>query len=214
MNQSRLWTVGAVLLIFGLLAGTWFLGVAPRLSEAGEADTARQQAESLNTLHRQTLAALQADFERLEEILDELAEAQTLVPEGQELSAFITEVGELAGRNGVQVTDISFESAAAYEVPDEAEGDYLATATRLAQGGYYVTPVRIDIAVSQRVSVVNFIHSLQTGERLILIHEAEFLSDGIGLGGTVSIKGQLFGLAPDIVPAPEPPPPATGDAAE
>lgn len=201
MNQSRVWTVGAVLLIVALLAGTWFLGVAPRLSDARDADTAQEQAVSLNNIHRQTLAALQVDHERMDEILEELDYAHAIIPELPQQDEFVALVGEIARRSGVIVTDLSFTAAARYEAPDGASGEYLATATRLADGGFYVIPVTIEIEGSLN-AVATFLGVIQSVERFVLPHDVQVLNEeGVG---TMTIKGQLFGLSADTISAPEP----------
>ena len=206
MNQSRIWTVGAVLLIIGLLAGTWFLGVAPRLTDARDADSAHEQAISLNTMHRQTLAALQADHERLDEIVSELDEAHSVLPELPEVSRHIASLGALARQSGATVSDLTVSPPAAYVPSDDATGEYLAVATELANGGLYVVDVTITARGSES-ALLNFVAALQAGQRLMLVHDAQLLKEE-DLGPSVSIRAQIFGFSVDSVVTPEPTAPA------
>lgn len=201
MNQSRLWTIGAVLLIFVLLAGTWFLGVAPQLSDAREADDAREQAISLNNVHRQTLAALQEEHERMDEIFAELTETQRVIPEFPDQAKFMAQVDGIASRTGVQVVVISFSLPMAYSVPGNADPETTASATRLAEGGFYVVPFTINVTGSA-TGVLSFVDALQSGDRLVLAHDVALSSES----GTSSltIVGQIFGLSSDTIRVAEP----------
>lgn len=205
MNQSRLWTIGATLLIVALLAGTWFLGVAPRLSDARDADTAREQAVTLNNMHRQTLAALQADHERKDEILAELAEAHSVVPETPEPTALLTSLDAMARQAGVRITNLSFQGAALYVTPDEAPAEFLSAANELVAAGLYVIPASIE-ATGSSASLLNFIAALQSNQRYLHVHQGQILTNDDG--STLTISAELFGISEAVAETPETPAPA------
>lgn len=196
MNQSRLWTIGAVILIIGLLAGTWFLGVAPRLSDARDADVALTQAVTLNNVHRQTLVALQADHERLDEIIAELDEAHSVIPEGPEPPSLLKNIDDIALSNGVTVVNVSFQSPAPYIAPDEAPDEFLTAANELIAAGLYVIPVSFEVEGSE-AGLLGFISALQSNQRYFHVFQGAVLSeDG---RGTLTVQAELFGISQSIV---------------
>lgn len=193
MNQSRVWTIGAVLVVFALLAGTWFLGVAPRLTDANDADVAREQAVTLNAAHRQTLVALQADHERMEEILAELAEARSVIPETHAQSTFLQSLDRLARETGVTVGNVTHSSIARYVVPDDAPADFLATANELVAAGLFVQALSIT-AYGSDASLLNFVSALQSNQRLTHVYQAQLLSEE-GMLSNLTIRVEIFGLS-------------------
>lgn len=193
MNQSRLWTIGAVLVVIGLLAGTWFIGIAPRLNDARDADTAREQAVTLNSAHRQTLAILQAEHERLDEIRAQLAEARSVIPEDAEHPALMASIDAIARQTGVTVASLALGKINSYEPPDEAPDDFLTTANELVTAGLFVQPLVMS-AVGSDISLLNFIAALQANQRFILVHDAQLLSEE-GRLSILSINAEIFGLS-------------------
>lgn len=79
--STRIWTFATVLIIIAVIALGWFLGAAPKLAEMARYDTEREAVLVQNQLSRTTLVQLQADFERLDEFEQELAELQAEFPE-------------------------------------------------------------------------------------------------------------------------------------
>ncbi|HRN28271.1 MAG TPA: hypothetical protein PK890_01005 [Terrimesophilobacter sp.] len=205
MNSSRLWTIGATLLIFALLAGTWFLGVAPRLTDARDANAAQTSARSMNDPHRATLAALQADHERMDEIQQELAEIQVAIPEYPEVSRFVAELATIATSTGVQVGTLTIGEPLSYIPPILSDPAATETAGTLATSGLYVVPVSVNVLGTHQ-SALNFVAALQQGHRLLLAHNVAIAESEEGT--TVTIQAQIFGLSTETIPEPEAPAPA------
>lgn len=192
MNQARQWTIGAVLLIVVLLVGTWFLGVAPRLGDARDADAALEQAVTLNNLHRQTLANLQVEHDRIDQIRDELAEAHSVIPEGPEGADVLRTLDRLAVASGVAITNLTFNTMALYTPPDDAPAEYLATANELAGAGLYVIPMSIEVTGSS-TALLRFVSEVQTTQRYFHVYNGEMLNEeGVGI---LTIHAELFGLS-------------------
>lgn len=202
MNASRLWTIGATLLVFALIAGTWFLGIAPRLSDARDANVSHDTARSLNDMQRLTLAALQADHERIDEIQAELAEIQVAVPEYPEVSRFVDELTGIARSTGVQVATLTVGDPLSYISPVLSDPEAASTAGMLATSGLYVIPVSIGV-IGNHQSALDFIAVLQQGSRLLLAHNIA-ISNGED-GTVVTIQAQIFGLSTETIPEPEAP---------
>ncbi len=79
--STRIWTFATVIVIIVVVALGWFLGAAPKLAEMARYDTERAAVLVQNDLSRTTLAQIEADFERLDEFEQELAELQAEFPE-------------------------------------------------------------------------------------------------------------------------------------
>lgn len=209
MNQSRLWTIGAVVLIFALLAGTWFLGVAPRLSDARDADNSLAQTVTLNNAHRQTLASLQAEHERLDEIRAELEEAHSVIPETPKQDEVLRAIDEMARRTGVVITNLTFQTAAHYVAPDEAPAEFLAAAQELISAGLFVIPVTIELSGSDS-ALLSFMSALQSSQRYFHVHQGEILNEEES--GILTIQAELFGINSTVVESSAgPPTPPAGE---
>ncbi len=106
MNASRIWTVGAVLLIAAILGLGWVLGVAPLLTQASAADLERAGAQNQTALQRAALEQMKVDFGRLEEIQEELRTLQASIPVDEQIDVFASSVEAAASRNGALLTSI------------------------------------------------------------------------------------------------------------
>lgn len=204
MNQSRLWTLGAVLIGIALIAGTWFLGVSPRLNDANQANENREAAATVNDLHRQTLLKLKQEHERLDEIVAELDVRQLVIPEVPEIARFYTELAAAAGRASVSVTSVSFGEPTAY-VPPALPDETVGVAGQLAESGLYIVPVTIEVKGGGSESALNFIAALQHMPRYVLVQNVAVVMDSTGQSAI--IQAQMFGLSADTIPQPEPTPP-------
>lgn len=203
MNRSRLWTVGAVLVIVALVAGSWFLGVAPRLADARNADQTREQAIALNDAHRQALQALEEQFERRDEIIAGLDKAHRVIPELPEKSEFIAQIAELALDSGVTTTVVTFAEPTAYVPPGGAPEDYTAASNELASGGLYTIPITLN-AQGSELATLGFLNGLQLGDRLVMIHTAQFSAGAEGEEPSLTLAGYIFGLSATTVAQTEP----------
>lgn len=204
MNQSRLWTIGAVLVIVALIGGTWLLGVSPRLAEAREADSSLQAAVTVNNAHRRTLEELKTEAEHLGDVTKQLDELQTVIPEGPEISSFIAEIEALARQTGVRITDIAFSQPVAYIPPELSDPELIAVSKKVEQNGLYVIPINV-IAEGGESALFSFTAALQRGTRMALVYGVS-VEMGEG-GGTVTVQGQLFGLTGIVTAEPTTPAP-------
>lgn len=82
--STRIWTFATVLVIIVVIALGWFLGVAPKLAEMTRYDSERVTVLAQNELSRTKLAQIEADFARLAEFEQELADLQAEFPEAPE----------------------------------------------------------------------------------------------------------------------------------
>jgi Tfp pilus assembly protein PilO len=198
MNATRLWTLGTIIMIIALLAGTWMIGVSPRLSEATLANDERANVEQQNLMHQATLVALQTQFEGKGELEKELTEMQKAVPSSLELPALINELNRLSGNAGVVVKSLTLGVPTPYVLPtDAAPADPQFTAAMAGITPENLLIIPIDLSVSGTYgAVMAFVSSIQTGDRLILVHDLALASGAMADDAAVefTLSGQLFVL--------------------
>jgi len=204
MNSNRLWTIGAFAVIAALLALTWFIGVSPQLAVASTADRDRSAVETQNMANELTLAKLKADFEGIEDLRAELADARLAVPASMEQALLIGQIGDLAKRHDIDVTSLNFSSPTPF-VEAAAEDEELASAlTRVNSDNFLILPLDIQMT-GKYGDIMDFINAIQVGPRLVLVHDLG-MTDGVVKDSatvTMSASGEAFVLL-DAASVPEP----------
>lgn len=114
MNMNRLWVLGAVLLIGIVAVLGWMLGIAPKLSEAREAKAQQETVETQNTDLEAQLVTLKEQFESIDDLRDELADLRESVPSGPDMPAFVGQLGTIAEKHRVSLTQITVSDAQPY----------------------------------------------------------------------------------------------------
>lgn len=225
MNTARLWTFGSVLVIVALLAGTWFVGISPRLEEASAANETRATVSAQNQVQSVNLVSLKEQFEKIDELRGKLDALRAAVPSDADLADLISEVNALANGAGVTVTSMAFADPVAYapaETPSE-DPQLLAAVSSVSPESFFALPVQLSISGSYAQAMA-FVHSLQAGERLFLVHDLALSSGTMSNEAAVelSMSGQVFVLldASDVAPpvdgtaAPTAVPPVEGETAQ
>lgn len=196
MRASRAagWIAGAVVLVLGILAGTWFFLAAPKFEDAAATMDEAENTAALNDVLAMQVAKLRADFENLETYKAELATLELGIPREAQLTAHSRLIQSLADANGVVVTELSPGIGAPVEVvapapppapaPAEESGDAPAeegadaevaetpaapaepTSDGVAQiEGFLSVPVSVKV-IGPYANVSAFLTQLQATERL------------------------------------------------
>lgn len=204
MNSSRLWTLGSVLVIVALIAGTWFVGISPQLAEAAKANSERANVETLNAKHAVTLASLKAQFEKLPELEADLEEVRVAVPASDESAELLRQLHSLADAAGVTITDLVVSSPERFVAPIEPPEDQeLAAALgSVTPENFLFIPVEQTVA-GEHADVMNYVDALQKGERTFLVHDLS--SPGLPAADAqveITFTGQIFVLLDGVSAAP------------
>jgi len=219
--STRIWTFAAVLVMILVVALGWFLGIAPKLAEAVRLDGERLAVQGQNELARATLAQLEADFERIDELKEELAvlraEFPTQAAYDDAVEQFVASV--LAEGLVLQNLAISEPTPSTPEVLDpgtpapepEIDGDGV-----LPSGSLLLVSVSVTVQGSLS-STLAFIEALQTSERFAVLPGFVYTAGAAnGLGETTItlniyvISGEDLVDVEPVEPAPtEPEPTAT-----
>lgn len=113
-SNNRVWVLGSMLVSVAILAGGWFIGVAPMLALSTTADADRATVEADNLRHEQTLADLQTRYAQLPEISGQLAALRVSLPAAPELADFLAVVSSAQAGSETFVIDISIADAVPY----------------------------------------------------------------------------------------------------
>jgi hypothetical protein len=92
MNANRLWLIGTALAVIVILVAGYFLGVAPKLAQAGASALQVQQAQGQNQAQQATLDQLEGQYKNIGTLRAKLAALQLSVPSNADGEDFLTEI--------------------------------------------------------------------------------------------------------------------------
>ncbi|PWC06733.1 hypothetical protein [Mycetocola zhujimingii] len=118
MDKYKLWVLGLAVVMVGILAMGWFVGVDPQLQAKAAADEQRVSVEAQNDATVQTIAKLKGDFESIDALRAELAGLRSSIPADGDLPAFLTQLDTLAAESGTTVTSLTVAEAIEYTAPE------------------------------------------------------------------------------------------------
>lgn len=165
MNSAatRIWTFSAVIAVIAIVALGWFLGISPKLAEAARFEAERIVVAGQNDLNRVTLAALQDDFNNLDEFRDQLEEIETEFPPLPQYDELSTTILTPMSSLGLVLENFLFSD------PTPALPEVVLDQFGQVPSG---TLLRMDGAISVQgdvSSALALITAMQTAERFILI---------------------------------------------
>jgi hypothetical protein len=214
----RVWSFATVIVVIIAVALGWFLGISPKLAEAAQYDSERLAVQGQNEVARAVIAQLEADFERIDELRDELAQLRSEFPTQAEyddaVEEFITTiVAEGVVLQNLQINEPSPGTAAVLG-PDES-------APEPEIDGDGVLPVGSLLLVSTSITIfgsldatLSFIDQLQQSPRFGIVPTWTFALAGGGGTGETTITLNIYVVsgedlvevepADPVEPAPEP----------
>ncbi len=211
--STRIWTFATVIVIVIVIALGWFLGISPKLADAARFDAERSSVQAQNDLARVTLAQLQADFERLDELLLELeslrAEFPTDAAYDDAVEELLTEL--LSAELTLQNVAINEPAPTTADVlqdgdappPSEADGDGVLPTGSLLRVSVSVT------VLGPLSAILSYIETLQESPRFAIVSTGDFSRDVDG-GGEMTFSMIVYAVSGEdllaVPPAPEPEP--------
>ncbi len=209
--NNKFWFLIAGVLGVAILAMGWFLGISPKLDEINAANEQRTTVEEQNGLHEAKLAELKKEFQQLDSLKAELADAQASLPPGDLLSAFLGELHSLEASSGVVLTSFSAGDGQIYiAAPGVGVESPLVTTSNFIA-------IPIDLTVQgTRAQVIAFLNDLQYGKRLFLVIKltlsqevAAVIPEGEAEAPAVVYEGNISGFVYVLVDPSAPPPSPT-----
>ncbi|MCP2029974.1 hypothetical protein L1277_000038 [Okibacterium sp. HSC-33S16] len=117
MDRNKIWILASAIVMIGILALGWFVGVNPLLQTKASTDEQKSSVEAQNTATELAIAKLKGDFESIDELRTELAGLRESIPADGQLPAFLTQLDTLASESATKVTALTVSEAIEYTAP-------------------------------------------------------------------------------------------------
>ena len=213
--STRIWTFATVLIMIVVVALGWFLGISPRLADAARFETERQNVEAQNNVARAAIAQLQADFENIDELLDELEGLREEFPTDAQYDVAIQELLTRMLSAGLGLQNIAINEPAPTTAlvlqegeeppPAEIDGDGI-----LPAGSLLSVPVTVTVTGSLP-AILGYMQALQESPRFSIVSRGDFAATGET--GTITFTMTMYVVSGDdlvnVEPEPEPEPEPT-----
>ena len=208
MTTNRLWIIGSVLLILGLLAGTLFVGVFPQLAVRDKADADRLAVEGQNHAQEQVLKDLEQQFNNIDDINDQLEELRAEMPQTDELTPFISDISAMALANSVVVDGLVITDPVPYSPGESSDPEVTAALGSLSPQNFLIIPVEWNV-IGNPYYLMEFLRDVQHNKRFFLVHDVLLTqeNDQDPVDFRLRFSGQLFvllgadeALQPEVVP--------------
>lgn len=182
MSILRLWVIGSVVAAILILALGWFLGVQPRLAEAGAAELERRSVAETNAGYEATLVELRELSANLPALQRDLDAIRVEIPDAPELSTLLGQLNEIAVAAGVSINEVTANT------PQLVEPALLEP---LGVSDLVAIPVQIS-ALGSTEGLSAFLRNAQFGPRLMFV--SSFTTSDDAESGRVSLTGFIFVL--------------------
>ncbi|HEY9497724.1 MAG TPA: type 4a pilus biogenesis protein PilO [Terrimesophilobacter sp.] len=209
--NNKFWLLIAGVVGVAILAMGWFLGVSPKLDEMNAANEQRASVEAQNQAHEAKLVELKKEFQQLDALKTELADAQASLPPGDELSSFLGELHRLEASSGVVLTTFGAGDGQNYVAAPGAT----TLSPLVTQDNFIAIPIDLTVQ-GTRPQVMEFLSDLQYGKRLFLVikltvaQSKEAASkDAEGASTVDAYQGTISGFVYVLVDPSAPPPTPT-----
>src|SRR5690606_26277867 len=107
MDKTKIWILASAIVMVGILALGWFVGVDPQLKAKASTDEQRVSVEAQNTATELAIVKLKKDFESIDELKTELAGLRSSIPAAGELPDFLTQLDNLAAGSKTKVISLT-----------------------------------------------------------------------------------------------------------
>jgi hypothetical protein len=198
VNATRIFGLVTAIVIAAILGLGWLLGLSPLLTAAAQAEDERALVEQNNLAQQATLAAMKADFERLDDIEAEIEAFRVAIPNEVDSDVLYDYLSRIQA--GVPNVDaITTGEAVPYGqiegVPDSGAADPSQAPVGVAQfDGLYTVPVTIDFVKGTTADeIIAFAGAMQNGPRIFLVTAITRPVGSDGSAGTIT--AYMFVLA-------------------
>ncbi|WP_344313787.1 hypothetical protein [Agromyces allii] len=226
-SRNRLWVIGSVAAMVVILLLAWFIGIQPQLASLQALHAQQQSIDAQNAREQAVLDQLQADADDADQLEAEWKTASASVPDGTGVPDFINQLYALQTSTGVTIERITVSDAAPFvaaapAVPVDAATDGSATdagadpaattgtSTDAAAGAATSTTLdasnfatlQIGVEVSgEYAAILEFVHGLQSGARLMLVNEVEVSTVAVDPNAGAPVYDESGALVTPAAPA-------------
>lgn len=219
VNRNRLWLIALGAGIVAVLAGGWFVGVDPVLTQVSDANSQRIATIDANSAAQQKIDSLRTEFANIEALKSQLHALAESVPSTADNAVFLREIDSLTSFSGVKLQSVTLAVPIAYTPPvtaapvptsgagtasssspspsPRASGTASAATTNPTSAGplgrLVLIPTQISV-VGSYANVMEFVGGVQTGARQYLA-SAMNLSKNSSTGAfTAALTGWIYAL--------------------
>ncbi|WP_150307842.1 hypothetical protein [Planctomonas psychrotolerans] len=122
MSITKVWGIGALILVAVVTTLGWLLGIAPQLENARLARASLVETQTVNAVQERALAEIKEQYEGIDGLRRELADLQEAVPGEAHLAELFSQLNSLATSRGVAFTSFTAGEAQAYAPQAVAAG--------------------------------------------------------------------------------------------
>lgn len=192
MRNNRLWVYGAILVMIGIIAGGWLIGVAPQLAVTASTNSEHTNVMAANARDEILLAKLKLDYQNIDALKNQLSTLQASVPTSADIPSVVTELNTLANARGLTLKSITVSDAKPYTptTPGVAQtGGKSAKAPqtnpKITSANFVVIPMQITVN-GDYSKVLDFVNDVQLGRRLFLVSTLSRIGEtnSVGAKGT------------------------------
>jgi hypothetical protein len=197
VNATRIFGLVTAIAIAAILGLGWLLGLSPLLTAAAQAEDERALVEQNNLAQQATLAAMKADFERLDEIEAQIEAFRVAIPNEVDSDVIYDYLSRIQG--GVPMVEmITTGEAVPYGqvdgAPDEGADPSQAPVGVAQFDGLYTVPVTIDfVKGTPAEAIIAFAGAMQNAPRIFLVTAITRPVGSDGSAGTIT--AYMFVLA-------------------
>ena len=197
MNATRIWALGTAVVIAAILGLGYLLGIAPLLGAAAIADGQRAEVEQNNLAQSALLASMKADYDRLDEIQEEIDALRVSMPSEVDSDFVYAYLAGIQLGSGAVVDTILTGQAVPYGQATGTDGGVTAEAAPAADDpaatgaaaaptaieGLYTVPVTLTFTSATSFDqVMAFAAAMQLGPRVFLVTaiQRSVTEEGVG----------------------------------
>jgi Tfp pilus assembly protein PilO len=221
MEKNRIFLIGAVLAMAVIVLFGFLIGVQPQLAAAAAAQENAAAARAKNAASANVLAGLKRDYATLDVLKQQRDALRKAIPASTDMSSFIAEIHVLQVDHGVALTAFNVTDGQAYlpakaATPATAPAATPATAPAatavpassagVTSKNFTLMPIQLTVS-GQNAKVLNFVHGLQTGTRLMLVTTLSI--SPVAAGSSSEVSASIGGFA-YVLSDTAPGPPAAG----
>jgi Tfp pilus assembly protein PilO len=213
MEKNRIFLIGAVLAMAVIVLFGFLIGVQPQLAAAAAAQENAAAARAKNAASANVLAGLKRDYATLDVLKQQRDALRKAIPASTDMSSFIAEIHVLQVDHGVALTAFNVTDGQAYLPAKAATPATAPAATAVPASSAGVTsknftlmPIQLTVS-GQNAKVLNFVHGLQTGTRLMLVTTLSI--SPVAAGSSSEVSASIGGFA-YVLSDTAPGPPAAG----
>jgi Tfp pilus assembly protein PilO len=167
-----MWVIGAVLAMVVIIAGGWFIGIAPQLAIATSAKNERSNVMAANARNQILLAKLKRDYQNIDALENQISNREESVPPIAETPSFVTELNTLANARGVTLKSFAVSDAKPYTPITQGSAGTPASSSqvnpKITPKNFVIIPVQIAVS-GDYGKVLDFVNDVQLGRRLFLV---------------------------------------------